>query len=170
MGAIEQGPAAGSTARGSWHTRLLRWMYRDGRPNPTAKLLNRWSAAVAGWGWMPSRLLTLEVVGRRSGRTVSLPLVPVRMGGERYLVCMLGPTANWVLNVEAAGGSAVLRHGRRERVRLVDVPVEQRAPVVRRYLELAPGARPHMPVSRGDALDVIAAAADRIPVFRITGP
>lgn len=54
-------------------------------------------------------------------------------------------------------------------MRLVDVPVEQRAPVVRRYPELAPGAHPYMPVSRGDALDLIAAATDRIPVFRITG-
>jgi len=39
----------------------------------------------------------------------------------------------------------VLRHGRREAVRLVDVPAEGRPAILRRYLAIAPGARPHIP-------------------------
>lgn len=54
---------------------------------------------------------------------------------------MLGEDANWVRNVRAAGGRAVLRHGRREAVMLEDVEPAQRAPVLRRYLAVAPGAR-----------------------------
>ena len=162
--------AIAARGRGSLHRRLRRWMYRGGRPNRLARPMNAFSALLARRGLAASSMVTLEVVGRRSGRTVSVPLVPVPLAGERYLVCMLGPDANWVRNVEAAGGLAVLRYGRIEPVRLVDVPVEQRAPIVRRYLDLAPGARPHLPVERGAPLDEIAAVADRIPVFRVTRP
>src|SRR4051794_16836421 len=156
--------------RGSLHQRLVRWMYRGGRPNRVARPMNAFSALLARRGLVASRMVALEVVGRRSGRTVALPLVPVPLDGERYLVCMLGPGANWVRNVEAAGGAAVLRSGHAEAVRLVDVPVARRAPIIRRYLDLAPGARPHLPVERGAPLEEIAAVADQIPVFRVTRP
>ena len=154
--------------RGSWNQRFARWLYRGGRPNRIARPMNAFGALLAGRGLAASRMVTLEVVGRRSGRTVALPLVPVPLDGERFLVCMLGRNANWVRNVEAADGLAVLRHGRAEQVRLVDVPVERRAPIIRRYLDLAPGARPHMPVQRGAPLEEIAAVAEQIPVFRVT--
>jgi hypothetical protein len=49
------------------------------------------------------------------------------------------------------------------------VPAE-RPPIVRRYLTLAPGARPHIPVDRSASLDDFATIAGRIPVFRITHP
>jgi hypothetical protein len=153
---------------GSWWARSRRWLYRGGRPNRLARLMNRYTVLIARWGLSSSGLVSLEVVGRRSGRTVALPLVPVELAGERYLVCMLGPDANWVRNVRAADGAAVLRHGRREVVRLVEVPVRQRVPIIRRYLDLASGARPHLPVTRESEPAEIAAAADRIPVFRIT--
>jgi hypothetical protein len=87
--------------------------------------------------------------------------------GERYLVSMLGETASWVRNVRAAGGRAVVRHGRRETVRLEEVAVERRPPILRRYLALAPGARPHIPVDRHAPLEEFEAIAPQIPVFRI---
>jgi hypothetical protein len=66
---------------------------------------------------------------------------------------MLGPQANWVHNVCAAGGRAVPHHGgRHEEVELVEVPVECRAPLIRAFLEAAPGARPHVPVDRTASL------------------
>ena len=51
--------------------------------------------------------------------------------GKRYLVSMLGPGSDWVKNVEAAHGDAVIRHGRRRPVHLVAMPPEQRAPILR---------------------------------------
>jgi deazaflavin-dependent oxidoreductase (nitroreductase family) len=57
----------------------------------------------------------VEVTGRRSGRTISFPVVIVDYDDGRYLVSMLGEDTNWVRNVRAAGGHAVLRHGDRYR-------------------------------------------------------
>ena len=95
-----------------------RWMYRGKQPNRMAALANRGTAAAAAAGIGPKRLVTLEVRGRRTGRRLSLPVVVAEYEGERYVVAMLGSEANWVRNVRAGNGAAVLRHGRRERVRL----------------------------------------------------
>ncbi len=37
-------------------------------------------------------------------------------------------------------------HGRAVGCRLVEVPASERAPIIKRYLEQVPGARPHIPV------------------------
>ncbi|BEK88400.1 nitroreductase/quinone reductase family protein [Nocardia seriolae] len=105
--------------------------------------------------------------GRRTGRTIWFPVVLTEFEDRRYLVSMLGPHTNWVRNLKAAQGQAVLRHGRREQVRLTEVATEQRAPILWQYLRVAPGARPHFPVG----LDAAPADYERIaadyPVFRI---
>jgi hypothetical protein len=148
---------------------LTRWMYRGGRPNRLARLLNGISAKLfAGGHVLPGRAATLQVRGRRTGQIVALPVVIAEYHGQRYLVAMLGEQTNWVRNLRACGGRAVLAHGRREEIRLVDVPVEQRGPILRRYLDLAPGARPHLPVDRHAPVAEFDAIADRYPVFMIT--
>ncbi|WP_174531524.1 nitroreductase/quinone reductase family protein [Micromonospora maritima] len=152
---------------GVWQ-RQLRWMYRGGRPNRLARAMNALSAAQFAAGLGPRHWVTLEVPGRRTGRTVAVPLVVADHEGARYLVSMLGERVNWVANVRAAGGRAVLRRGRREPVRLVEVPVAQRPPILRRHLALAPGARPHVPVDRDAPLADFTRVAADLPVFRIT--
>jgi hypothetical protein len=52
-------------------------------------------------------------------------------------------------------------------VRLEDVPVEKRAPVLKAYVKRAPGARPHVGVNKDAPLDEFEAIAARIPVFRV---
>jgi len=146
----------------------LRWLYRDGRPNRFARLQNRASAAMFAAGIWPKRVAALEVRGRRSGRAISFPVVIADYEGERYLVSMLGEDANWVRNVRAADGRAVLRHGSREAVRLQEISREYRPEILRRYLEVAPGARPHFPVDRHAPLEDFERIAPRMPVFRIT--
>jgi hypothetical protein len=107
------------------------------------------------------------VPGRRSGRLISFPVVVSDYQGERYLVSMLGEDANWVANVRAARGRVVLRHGRREPVQLEEVEPRARAPILRRYLQVAPGARPHIAVDRHAPLVELERAAPRYPVFRV---
>lgn len=146
---------------------LKTWFYRGGRPNRVARVLDRGTAALYGRGIAPDYLVTLEVLGRRSGRTIALPLVMVTVGGERYLVSMLGEKTNWVRNVRAAGGDVTLRHGRREEVRLEELLVDRRASVLQTYLERAPNARAHLPVSKDAPLAEFERVASRLPVFRV---
>lgn len=146
---------------------LKTWFYRGGRPNRVARVLDRGTAALYGRGIAPDYLVTLEVTGRCSGRTITLPLVMVIVGGERYLVSMLGEKTNWVRNVRAAGGNVTLRHGRREEVRLEEVVVDRRASVLQTYLKRAPNARAHLPVSKDAPLAEFERVASRLPVFRV---
>ena len=158
---------SGSGSMGTYGD-YVRWMYRHGRPNAWARWQNRLSAAVFGAGAWPRRAAALEVMGRKSGRVITFPIVITDYDGDRYLVSMLGENVNWVRNVRAADGAAVLRHGKSEAVRLVEVPAEAKAPILRRYVEVAPGGRPHIAVDRRAPLEEFEKIAPTIPVFRIT--
>jgi len=144
-----------------------RWMYGGKHPNRVAALLNRGTAAVAAAGIGPKRLAKLEVRGRRTGRCLSFPVVVADCDGQRYLVAMLGERANWVRNIRAANGKAVLRHGRPESVVLEEVDPMARAPILRRYVQVAPGARAHFPIDRRAPLDDFEQIAEQYPVFRV---
>ncbi|MBI1763463.1 MAG: nitroreductase family deazaflavin-dependent oxidoreductase [Acidobacteria bacterium] len=147
--------------------KLKQWLYRGGRPNWMASVINRGWAAIHALGIAPNYLVTLEVLGRKSGRKHSLPLVMVCSEGERYLVSMLGARVAWVQNVKAAGGKATLCHGRTENVQLEEIPVAQRAPILQAYLQRAPGARGHLPVDKDAPLAEFEKVAAQIPVFRV---
>ena len=143
------------------------WMYGGKRPNRVAALLNRATAALVAAGIGPKRMVRLEVRGRRSGRRLSFPVVIADYEGQRYLVAMLGQEANWVRNVRAAEGKAVLQHGRREDVALEEVDPSMRAPILQRYLEVAPGGRAHFPIDQGAPLEQFERIAEQYPVFRL---
>ena len=147
--------------------RFHRWLYRGGHPNALTRVVNRGWATVHSLGIAPNYLVTLEVKGRHSGRVISFPLAMVLLDGERYLVSMLGDKAAWVQNVRAAGGQATLRHGRTEQVLLEEVAVDQRADVLKVYLHLAPGARPHIPIDKDAPVEEFRAIAAQFPVFRL---
>ena len=146
---------------------LKRWMYRGGHPNQLTKIINKGWAIIHSMGIFPNQLVTLEVVGRQSGKMISFPLAMTVMNGERYLVAMLGEETNWVLNVKAAGGKARLRHGISEQVLLVEVDVRQRAPILKAYLQLAPGARPHISISKDAPVSEFENITSKYPVFRL---
>jgi deazaflavin-dependent oxidoreductase (nitroreductase family) len=132
--------------------------------------LGRWINRTATW-WLglglSPMLATLEVRGRTSGAPRVTPVVVAQVDGKRYLVSILGAGSDWVKNVEAAHGAAVLRQGRRRPVRLVCVPPAERAPILREYVRVAPGGRRHFPVQVGAPLSDFEALADRYPVYRI---
>ena len=148
----------------SWYRRLY---YPGGRPNALARTLNSLQAWLTARGILPELMVALETRGRRSGKAYMIPLVVAQVGGERYLVSMLGENADWVRNTRAAGGAAVLRHRITENVKLEDVPVDQRAPIIKAYLRRAPGARPHIDVAVDAPLAEFEKVAARYPVFHI---
>ena len=146
---------------------LTRWMYRGGRPNWIARVMNKMGAAIASMGVTSNIMVTLETTGRTSGRTISQPMVVAVVDRQRYLVSMLGVNVNWVKNVRAAGGKAALRSGSREEIKLEEVPIDQRAPILKVYLKRAPGARPHIPVDNDAPLEDFEKVAADFPVFKV---
>ncbi|WIY06664.1 nitroreductase/quinone reductase family protein [Amycolatopsis mongoliensis] len=137
-----------------------------------------------GWwltrhGLSPAYVVTLEVPGRRSSIIRRTTLVQVVVGKQRFLVSLAGES-DWVRNVRAAGGRAVL--GRRERraVTLQEVALGERPPVIQAYLARAgrtgrswgraAEARHYFGVSAQASSEEVAAVAQRYPVFRIADP
>ena len=151
----------------SWYRALL---YPGGRPNAFTRRHNAVWAWVSSLGIAPSLMVSLETRGRRTGRMVRVPMVVAELGSERYLVSMLGEGADWVRNVRASNGQAVLRHGAVEQVRLEEVATWERAAVLRAYLQRAPGARPHFDIGVDAPIEEFARVAPRYPVFRILAP
>jgi hypothetical protein len=143
------------------------WLYNGGKPNNLAKIINRGWAFLHSLGIFPDRFVTLEVAGRKSGKIIRFPLAMTVLNGERYLVSMLGENANWVQNVRSANGKARLVHGISEIVLLKEVETAMRALILKAYLQLAPGARPHIPVSKDAPLVDFEKIASEYPVFRI---
>ncbi len=146
---------------------LMRMLYRDWRPTRLGRWVNRFACWWSGLGLPPKFQAALEVRGRTSGRSRSSPVVIATVEGNHYLVSMLGPGSDWVKNVEAAHGDAIIRQGRRRRVHLVAVPPERRAPILREYVRIASSGRRHFPLSAGAPLSDFEAIADRYPVYRI---
>jgi deazaflavin-dependent oxidoreductase (nitroreductase family) len=146
----------------------LRAMYARGRGNREARQYARIWTRVIGLGVLPRRWVVLEVPGRRTGKPTRFPLGLADVDEAWFVVSMLGENCNWVRNVRAADGSVVLRRRRARRCRLVEVPVAERAPILRRYVKKVPGGRRHIPVPVDAVLSDFAAVADRYPVFRVT--
>ena len=146
---------------------VLRLFYRDWRPTRIGRWVNRLARWWSALGLSSREMAILEVRGRASGQRRSTPVVIATVEGKRYLVSMLGPGSDWVKNVEAAHGVAVLRQERRRPVHLVTVPPDERAPVLSEYVRVATSGRHHIPVAVGAPLSKFQSIAERYPVYRI---
>ena len=146
---------------------FLRFYYRNWRPTLFGRLWTRVWAWATSLGLLPDTLVTLLVPERSSGRLIGHVLVPVVYEGERYLVSMLGDSSNWVVDQRATGGNAFLKRGRTEAVMLVEVPPEQRPPILKAWCQIATSGRQHLPVVHDAPLPEFAAIAADYPVFRI---
>jgi deazaflavin-dependent oxidoreductase (nitroreductase family) len=142
-------------------------------PRRSIARLNRVVGRLAALGLAPSDTVELEVPGRRTGKPRRVSLVWAEHQGNRYLVSLAGES-EWVRNVRAAGYRAQIRHGRRQHVRLEEVPVEERAPILKAYLSKRAAskspeyeAREFFGVSPDPTLDELAAIANHYPVFRM---
>ena len=146
---------------------VMRVLYRDWRPTRFGRWVNRLNGWWSRLGLPPRFQAVLEVPGRASGYIRSNPVVIATVEGKQYLVSMLGSESEWVKNVEAANGDAVIHQGSRRRVHLVAVAPELRAPILREYVRIARSGRLHFPVPVGAPLSDFDAIAPRYPVYRI---
>jgi len=129
---------------------------------------------LAARGWIPAYVVMLEVRGRRTGRVRRALLVRTVHEGRSYLVALAGES-QWVRNVRAAGGHAVTRRGRGQRVLLVELPPEQRPAIICAYLRDRDGrtgsrakeARSYFGLSADPDVEEIRPIAEHYPVFEI---
>ena len=84
---------------------------------------------VSVWG---SRLLSVR--GRTSGLERTTPVNLLTMADRRYLVAPRGET-QWVRNIRAAGGGALVLGRRREAITVQEVDDDDKVPVLRSYLK-----------------------------------
>jgi hypothetical protein len=145
--------------------------YRPPRRNVAR--VNRMVARLAALGLTPRNTVALEVPGRISGRLRRTSLVVAKHGSSSYLVSLAGES-EWVRNVRANNSRASLRRLRSRPARLVELPVQERPPVLRAYLsKRAYSKSPQFEageffgVSPDASLADLAEIAARYPVFRI---
>lgn len=112
----------------------------------------------------------LEVRGRRSGEPRTIPVNPLPLGGERYLLAPRGET-EWVRNIRVAGGGALITRRGREEFAVMEVADAEKLPIIRAYLRewaWEVGAFfEGLSATSGDA--EVRAVASSFPVFRIVG-
>ena len=80
----------------------------------------------------PRHSPTLTVPGRRTGRARPVPVVPVEVGGIRYLVSPYGES-DWARNLRAAGKATLTRKGKVETFQASEVTVPGRAAIIAAY-------------------------------------
>lgn len=74
-------------------------------------------------GLAPTDAITVEVQGRTSGKQRRTPVILLEHEDHNYVVGLAGES-DWVRNVKAADGAALIRRRGVRSVRLVELPVE----------------------------------------------
>jgi deazaflavin-dependent oxidoreductase (nitroreductase family) len=97
----------------------------------------RWAARTIGARmarlFRPSIVNLLAVPGRTTGEWRSVSVAVLQYDGRRYLMSAYGDS-EWSRNLRAAGHGRLTSRGRTEPFRAVEVPVEERAPLIEEYL------------------------------------
>jgi deazaflavin-dependent oxidoreductase (nitroreductase family) len=135
----------------------------------TAHVFNPLVGALGGLGLSLRGSRVLEVKGRVSGQPRRTPVNPLSFEGQRYLVAPRGET-QWVRNLRATGEGRLLLGRRSESFTAVEVPDEQKVPILRAYLKawkmevgvFFDGVGPDSPEEQ------LRAAASKHPVFRLS--
>jgi hypothetical protein len=102
------------------------------------KAANRVVIALQRMGLPLGTMRVLTLPGRTSGKMRSTPVSSLTVDGRQYLIGGLAE-ADWVKNARAAGWGFLAQGRKKERVRLVELAVEERAPILREFPRLVPG-------------------------------
>jgi hypothetical protein len=137
------------------------------RPSAVEHIFGRVFASLIRIGFIRGHFYVLEVRGRKSGRTISLPVDVLELEGRRYLVCARG-NSNWVRNARAAGEIVLVRALRRHRYAVHEIAAEARPPLLKAYLDrFAKEVQRFFPVSQGSAVEAFSELAPRYLVFEL---
>lgn len=136
-------------------------------PGAVERVFGHLLVALIRAGLVRGHFYVLEIRGRKTGKVISLPVDPLDLAGQRYLVCPRGES-NWVKNVRVAGELTLVRAFRRERYTVTEIGAQERAPILREYLDrFAAEVQRFFPVSKGAPIEDFAALAPHYPVFRL---
>jgi hypothetical protein len=118
-------------------------------------------------GLIRGHFYVLEVRGRKSGKTFTLPVDPIEFKGLHYLVCARG-NSNWVRNARIAGEVALARAMRRRRYAVRELPPGMRSPILKAYLDRFAGeVQRFFPIPKGSPVEAFSELAPRYPVFEL---
>jgi deazaflavin-dependent oxidoreductase (nitroreductase family) len=136
-------------------------------PSAVERIFGRGLVFLVRIGVVRGHFYVLEVRGRKSGRTISLPVDPLDLDGQRYLVCARG-NSNWARNVRAAGEIMLVRAMRRLRYAARELSPESRPPILKGYLDRFAGeVQRFFPVPKGSSVESFVDLAPRYPVFAL---
>lgn len=144
-----------------------RLFYRNRRPTWMGHWVSQFFCWWARLGLPPQSWVALRVRDRVSGRIRQDAVVIPTVASQRYVVSMFGTISDWVQNLDAANGEAVISHGGSVRVRLIKVAPDERAGILQEYVRVASSGRKHFPLPVGAPLTEFAAIASQYPVYRI---
>ena len=137
------------------------------RPGAVERIFGRVLACLIWIGLVRGHFYVLEVRGRKSGRTFTLPVDPIEFEGRRYLVCPRG-NSNWVRNARTAGEVALVRAMRRRRYAVREISPGMRSPILKAYLDRFAGeVQRFFPVPKGSPVEAFNDLAPRYPVFEL---
>jgi deazaflavin-dependent oxidoreductase (nitroreductase family) len=137
------------------------------KPRTVERVFGRILTLLVRIGLVRGHFYVLEVAGRKTGRTISLPVDLLDFGGHRYLVCARS-NSNWVRNARAAGRVVLARAMRRRRYAVRELAPEQRPPVLKAYLDrYASEVQRFFPVPNGSPEAAFNDLATRYPVFEL---
>lgn len=83
----------------------------------------------------PAAMRLVRIRGRRTGREYATPIWILTRPDGRYWVAVLGDT-NTIKNARAAGQATLVRGASQEDVSLLEVPVADRVPLLRAYIQM----------------------------------
>jgi deazaflavin-dependent oxidoreductase (nitroreductase family) len=115
----------GEEARAQFHRKRPGWF--------TKNVFNRVVAMFTRAGVSVFGSRVLEVRGRSSGEPRRTPVNLLTFEGQRYLVAPRGDT-QWARNLRVAGEGRLLVGWRSEGFRAIEVPDEEKPPLLRAYL------------------------------------
>jgi deazaflavin-dependent oxidoreductase (nitroreductase family) len=132
--------------------------------NSMTRFFNRLMGTFLRLGMGPKNLYLLTVRGRKTGTSYSAPVSLIQEGETRWLVSAYGEM-NWVKNARAAGQVTLTKGGRSETVTVTELPPQESALVLKRYLAREQIVRPYFDVQYDAPMEAFVAEAPRHPVF-----
>lgn len=128
------------------------------------RIVNRLIIWLLRYGLAPDNYYLLTVKGRKTGNPHSVPVALVQEGGKRWLVAPYGEV-DWVKNARASGRVRLSRRDLQEDLAIHELPVEEAAPVLKKYLELYPITKAYFDAEVDSPLDEFVEEARWRPVF-----